>query len=123
MVLKTIINIVHSADGDGEGDCTCALQESESMIVCLCTGASEKDVKEAIEQGAESLGCFQARKVACTGCGTCRETLEDMLEHASAEASGCEVRCGWAGYAATARARAGARTGSVSGPAAVGEAA
>jgi bacterioferritin-associated ferredoxin len=53
------------------------------MIVCLCEGVSEREIRGVIARGAR---CVESIRRACgagAGCGTCRETLEDMLdEHA-----------------------------------------
>lgn len=53
------------------------------MYVCLCLGITDRDIKQHIAKGP----CSVAEVMACTGagtkCGSCRSTIEAMVEGAS----------------------------------------
>ena len=50
------------------------------MIVCVCRGVSEREIAEAIREGACSIDDV-GRSCAGAGrdCGTCRPLIEDQL--------------------------------------------
>lgn len=52
------------------------------MYVCLCNGVTEKDIQQAIAQGASSVEEVMRRTGAGTGCGTCCATIAAMVEAA-----------------------------------------
>jgi bacterioferritin-associated ferredoxin len=52
------------------------------MYVCLCTGATERDVLEAIEAGASSVEEVSHCTGAGTRCGSCVRTVAAMLDAA-----------------------------------------
>jgi len=49
------------------------------MIVCLCSGADDKEVRAAIRSGARSVSDVTNRCGAGGGCGSCREMVADMI--------------------------------------------
>ena len=49
------------------------------MIVCLCRGVSDRQVRLAIANGAASLREVAATCHAGRGCGACHEQIEGML--------------------------------------------
>ena len=51
------------------------------MIVCVCRGASERDVEKAIDHGAESVADLQRCGIG-TECGSCHNMLREMLAEA-----------------------------------------
>jgi bacterioferritin-associated ferredoxin len=56
------------------------------MIVCLCRRVSDRTIRAAIADGAQSVAEVGAACRAGTGCGACHETIEDMLhEHSASE--------------------------------------
>ena len=61
------------------------------MIVCLCKGVSDRDVRAAIDAGSETVrdvaGCCRAG----TDCGACVSQLREMLRRRSHRRSGREV--------------------------------
>jgi bacterioferritin-associated ferredoxin len=57
------------------------------MIVCVCHGVSDREIKTAIKNGAASVADLSASLGVGTCCGCCRETCEDMV--AEAACSGC----------------------------------
>jgi bacterioferritin-associated ferredoxin len=48
------------------------------MIVCICRGASDRDVNRAIEAGASSIADLQHCGIG-TECGSCHNFLRRML--------------------------------------------
>ncbi|HYM62382.1 MAG TPA: (2Fe-2S)-binding protein [Thermoanaerobaculia bacterium] len=48
------------------------------MIVCVCRGVSDREVRTAIESGATCLDTLQARGIGGDCCG-CQETLRQMV--------------------------------------------
>ena len=63
------------------------------MYVCLCNGVTESDVREAIAAGADTVEEVAYCTGAGTRCGTCRNAVSAMVEHAQREAGhGCHTR-------------------------------
>ena len=56
------------------------------MIICICRAKTDRDVLEAIEEGAASLRDLQRCGIG-TGCGSCHNMLQVMLQTAAAEAA------------------------------------
>ncbi len=52
------------------------------MIVCLCEGVSETEVREAIQVGATSLERITKSCDAGRDCGCCHEALRKLLQDA-----------------------------------------
>jgi len=54
------------------------------MYICLCLGVTDREIKQTIAEGA----CTVEDVMYCTGagtrCGSCVETIADLLEEASA---------------------------------------
>lgn len=63
------------------------------MIVCLCKGITDADVRRVIADGASSLTEIGARSGAGTECGGCRPVLYRLLvEHRqAASAAGAQI--------------------------------
>ena len=55
-----------------------------SMYVCLCNGVTDQDIADAIDEGAQSLTDIQRELGAGTGCGTCREFTEQLIDQTKA---------------------------------------
>lgn len=53
------------------------------MIVCICRGASERDVLEAIDRGATSIRDLQRCGIG-DDCGSCHRDLRTLLRAAAA---------------------------------------
>ena len=49
------------------------------MIVCVCNGVSERDVRAAIDAGCASIEELSQRTGCGTTCGCCREMARDLL--------------------------------------------
>jgi len=49
------------------------------MYICVCNAISERQVQDAIAQGASDLGDLQAQLGVATCCGHCAETATEYL--------------------------------------------
>jgi bacterioferritin-associated ferredoxin len=49
------------------------------MYVCLCNGVTERDVRAAVEAGAETVDEVAYCTGAGKGCGTCVRTIAAMI--------------------------------------------
>ena len=49
------------------------------MIICLCKGVRDKDVRRAIRQGAHSITDLKKSTGAGTLCGACHQELKSLL--------------------------------------------
>ncbi|WP_066458761.1 (2Fe-2S)-binding protein [Castellaniella caeni] len=49
------------------------------MYICVCNAISERQVQEAIAQGAGDLSDLQAQLGVATCCGQCAETATEYL--------------------------------------------
>ena len=50
------------------------------MYVCLCNAVPEAEVREAVAAGARDVDALTEALGVCSGCGTCREVIEALLE-------------------------------------------
>ncbi len=50
------------------------------MFVCVCNGITERQVREAIDQGACSLQDLTACLGVASGCGSCAEYTVRLLD-------------------------------------------
>ena len=59
------------------------------MIVCNCRGASDRDVKAAIQAGAACLSELERRGIG-GDCGCCQDTLRELITDCAANpCQGC----------------------------------
>ncbi len=79
------------------------------MIICICRGKSDRDIAQAIENGATSLRDLQRCGIG-DQCGSCNNTLRGMLaraaEERAAEQAATDACPGCGGRAAAAAASA-----------------
>ena len=65
------------------------------MYVCLCNNVTEKDIHQAVNDGAYSLDCLARDLGVSTCCGQCQcfadDVLHDALRAAGARESGASV--------------------------------
>lgn len=50
------------------------------MYACICHGVTEREVARHVASGADSLDAVADRCRAGTGCGSCLEHLDDLLQ-------------------------------------------
>jgi bacterioferritin-associated ferredoxin len=49
------------------------------MFVCLCSGVTERQIREAVCEGVCSMSELSARLGVAAGCGTCSQFAETLL--------------------------------------------
>ena len=54
------------------------------MYVCLCHGIRDRELQQAVEQGASSFEELQARTGVASCCRTCEPTARELLDAALA---------------------------------------
>lgn len=77
-----------------------------TMVVCLCQGVSEKDVRESIASGATTRKKVTRACGAGAGCGGCHESIRDIIREHRAAASAASPCDDSAAYATPAAALA-----------------
>jgi len=51
------------------------------MYVCLCNGITDREIKEAVETGATSLGAVKRRLGVSNQCGSCAGMAESIISN------------------------------------------
>ena len=49
------------------------------MYVCVCKAVTDRQIREAAEQGADSLAQLTDQLGVASGCGQCAYTAEELL--------------------------------------------
>lgn len=49
------------------------------MIVCVCRGVSDRQIRQAVAEGAHSLECLQIELGVATQCGRCADCASRLL--------------------------------------------
>ena len=62
------------------------------MIICLCRGVSESDIRRVIERGAFTAEAVTAACGAGGDCGACTIMLVDLVAESEAAAAGAGAR-------------------------------
>lgn len=57
------------------------------MYVCLCKNITDTDIREAVEQGANSFGEVSKRLGVATVCGSCASVAREVIESTSLNAT------------------------------------
>jgi NAD(P)H-nitrite reductase large subunit len=60
--------------------------------VCSCFKVHEKDINDAIEQGADSVNTLGEQLKCGTNCGSCKSELQQMLDAACVSTAGNKAR-------------------------------
>ncbi len=50
------------------------------MFACICRAVTSERVSTAIDNGAATVEAVSSATGACTGCGTCRDRIENMID-------------------------------------------
>lgn len=69
------------------------------MIVCLCHVVSDRTIRARIAEGAQSVDDIGETCLAGTGCGGCRDQLEELLKEGCSGANSrpaCRDSCAFA---------------------------
>jgi bacterioferritin-associated ferredoxin len=57
------------------------------MFVCLCHGIRDRELRDAVDGGADTFEALQARTGVSTCCRTCEPTAREVLDEALASRS------------------------------------
>lgn len=57
------------------------------MYVCLCVGLTEKEIKDAIDQGNDTLDLLMEEHGVALGCSICKEEIEKILKEKASSVS------------------------------------
>ena len=63
------------------------------MYVCLCHGITERQIREALDQGATSLSDVQRRLPVGSRCGQGRDTAHGVISEHSEGRTHCAAYC------------------------------
>jgi bacterioferritin-associated ferredoxin len=63
---------------------------SSTMYICLCNAISDRQIREVVDRGAESLCEVQAYLPVASCCGRCEESAREVIE-AHVESAGRAV--------------------------------
>ncbi len=77
------------------------------MIVCLCRRISDRDISQAVREGAHSFELLQDETGVASQCGCCHDCAREVFDAALAS-QGCGGGCACAGAGAEARSGAAA---------------
>ena len=62
------------------------------MILCSCTGLTDRDVWDAVEAGHRELDALRSKLGIAAQCGGCSSVVEDLLKHINAHLDQVSVR-------------------------------
>ncbi len=54
------------------------------MYICICTPTTDKQIKEAIASGADTLDALKMELGMCCNCCSCQKSIEEILTLESA---------------------------------------
>lgn len=57
------------------------------MYVCLCKGITDSQIRQAIEDGAETVGAVRQQLGVATQCGKCSAFVRDLIQETLAQPS------------------------------------
>ncbi|MGK0297006.1 MAG: bacterioferritin-associated ferredoxin [Gammaproteobacteria bacterium] len=52
------------------------------MYVCVCRAVTERDIRKAIDEGAQSVRDLREKLKVTESCGSCLETVKQCLNEA-----------------------------------------
>jgi bacterioferritin-associated ferredoxin len=58
------------------------------VYACICHAVPVREVKRAVRAGADSVDAIGRATAAGTGCGSCHETLQGVLERTGCPLAG-----------------------------------
>lgn len=63
----------------------------ERMYICICHGITERQIREAVEGGADSLSALSAELGVATCCGTCSVAAQQVIKETPAATTRARV--------------------------------
>jgi bacterioferritin-associated ferredoxin len=80
------------------------------MYICLCQGVTDGQIRDAVEQGLDSMARVRQETGLCNQCGRCGEAARQVFEEACSEqALSCHIGEEGTGWMASADFGEGAR--------------
>ncbi len=55
------------------------------MYVCICHAVTDEQIHDAVAEGVDDLHAIQTHLGAATGCGTCAEYAQKVIDEALAK--------------------------------------
>ncbi len=55
------------------------------MFVCICRAVTDKQIAEAVDEGADHITQLEESCGVGTGCGSCREVAQQLIDERLAE--------------------------------------
>jgi bacterioferritin-associated ferredoxin len=56
-----------------------------AVFACICRAVTRDQVSAAIDNGAATVEAVSRATRACTGCGTCRDRIQNMIGERAAQ--------------------------------------
>jgi len=50
------------------------------MYVCLCKAITDQDIRDAVDEGAHTVGQLAESCGAGTGCGRCQQMAQELID-------------------------------------------
>jgi bacterioferritin-associated ferredoxin len=50
------------------------------MFTCICHAVTEREIIEVVDSGADTVDAVAYATGASTGCGTCHDRIEELIE-------------------------------------------
>lgn len=66
-------------DSPGPND-PAACRETRRMYICVCHAISDRQIREVVDRGAESLCEVQAYLPVASCCGRCEDSAREVIE-------------------------------------------
>ncbi|HXH03454.1 MAG TPA: bacterioferritin-associated ferredoxin [Candidatus Competibacteraceae bacterium] len=57
------------------------------MYVCVCKAVTDRQIREAVRDGADSMRALRRELGVCSGCGKCAPYVRELLDETLAEAA------------------------------------
>ncbi len=59
------------------------------MYVCLCNGITDRQIRDSVHRGADSLPAIQCQLPVATCCGACAEVAREIIENERSSSHQC----------------------------------
>ncbi|MFP6814414.1 MAG: (2Fe-2S)-binding protein [Pseudomonadales bacterium] len=56
------------------------------MYVCLCKAVTDKQIRDAVDNGVQNIAQLQESCGAASGCGRCRDVAQELIDERLADA-------------------------------------
>lgn len=56
--------------------------DKEAEIICYCSGTTQEQIQELIDEGVDNLDRISRVTGACSGCGSCDTSILALLDEA-----------------------------------------